>query len=98
MPSFAEAVGEIVALLGENTPSHSILNHAASRVDQLGRRLYGLGLAREGEIAACFTGAIAELSASHTVAEEQRGEAVQRAVHHLQEAMEWAEAGEATQA
>ena len=86
-PSFTEAVREIASGLRENAPHHTRLNRAASEIDQAGRKLHGLGLAHDREIADCFTAAIRELSASHTLPEEKRAETVRQAVSHLEAAL-----------
>lgn len=91
--SFAGQIRGIVSELRAAGPTHSALNRASSGIDQLGRRLYGLGYVRAGEIAECFTAALAELDAAHAVAEDARAEAVRRVVGRLEEAAEHAAAG-----
>ena len=89
-PSFAEQVGEIASGLRENAPHPVGLNRAAGGIDQLGRRLHGLGLARHDEIARCLTAAIHELAESHALAEEERAAAAGRAAGHLEAARDHA--------
>ena len=91
--TFAEQIRGIVSELRAAGPTHSALNRASSGIDQLGRRLYGLGYVRAGEIAQCFTAALADLDASHAVAEDARAEAVRRVIDRLEEAVEHAAAG-----
>lgn len=93
-PSFTEAIRAVASGLREYAPSHASLNRASSGIDHLGRQLHGLAFVRDREIADCFTAALGELSASHGLAEEQRAEAVQRAVSHLDAAVAHAEDGE----
>lgn len=91
--SFAGQIRGIVSELRAAGPTHSALNRASSGIDQLGRRLYGLGYVRAGEIAQCFTAALADLDASHALPEETRPEAVRQVVDRLEEAVEHAAAG-----
>jgi hypothetical protein len=93
VPSFTDAVRSVAGALRTDAPGHSLLNRAASRIDGLGRRLHGLGFVHDREIADCFTAAIGELSAAHTVPQEERTEAVRRAIGHLDEAVTRMEAG-----
>ncbi|MFL5539262.1 MAG: hypothetical protein ACJ8J0_09725 [Longimicrobiaceae bacterium] len=79
--------------LREDAPSHAYLNRAAARIDDLGRRLHGLGYVRAREIADCLTAALADLAASHALAEETRAEAAHRAIGRLEGALEHAAAG-----
>ena len=92
-PTFAEAIDTIARGLRLDVPSHALVNGAAARIDHLGRRLHGLGCVRDREIAACFTAAIAELDASHGLAEDARGEAVGRAAGQLEAALAFADEG-----
>ncbi len=92
-PSFPESIRLIAHGLREDAPSHAHLNGAAARIDHLGRRLHGLGCVRDREIAGCFTAAIAELDASHGLAEDARGEAVLRAAGQMDAALAHAEEG-----
>jgi hypothetical protein len=91
--SFAGQIRGIVSELRTAGPTHSALNRASSGIDQLGRRLYGLGYVRSREIADCFTAALADLDASHAVPEETRTEGVRRAIDRLEGALEHAAAG-----
>ncbi|MFL5386842.1 MAG: hypothetical protein ACJ8GN_30485 [Longimicrobiaceae bacterium] len=91
--SFAEGIRAVAGGLREDAHSHTHLNRAASRIDDLGRRLHGLGYVRSREIADCFTAALADLDASHALPEETRAEAVRRAVGRLEGALEHAAAG-----
>lgn len=91
-PSFPEAVRALASGLREHPHSHVHLNRASSGIDHLGRRLHGLGYARDREIAACLSAALGELSAAHGLAEVERAEAVHRVAGHLDAAL--AHAGE----
>lgn len=93
MSAFTGAVGEIARLLRENAPSHPVLNRAASQLDQLGRKLHGMGFVHDREIADCFTAAVGGLSACHALPEESRPEAVGEVVRHLEAAMSRMETG-----
>ena len=92
-PSFTEAIREIADGLAAARPTHVILNRASGGIDQLGRRLHGLGYVRSREMAGGFTAALAALDASHALPEEARAEAVRRAIDHLEGALEHAAAG-----
>jgi hypothetical protein len=89
--SFAHAIRGIISGLLENLPSHTHLNRAAIDIDRLGRHLGGLGLANDREIGTCFTAAIAALAPAHGVAQEKRGDAVNRALVELRAALAHAE-------
>lgn len=90
---FTGAIGDIARELRQGGVSHAHLGHAASRLDHLGRRLHGLGFVRDREIAACFTAAMADLHAAHSLPEAARAETVGSAVRHLESALAHAEAG-----
>jgi hypothetical protein len=92
-PSFTETIRVVAGELREDAHSHTQLNRAAARIDDLGRRLHGLGYVRSREIADCFTAALADLDASHALPEETRAEAVHRAIGRLEGALEHAAAG-----
>ena len=92
-PSFTRALRIIASGLREGSHEHGALNRAASEIDQLGRRLHGLGYLRAREIADCFTAALAELDAAHRVPDPLRGEAVHRAAIRLDAAAGHAAAG-----
>lgn len=91
--SFTGAIREIADGLCHARPTHGVLNRASSAIDQLGRRLHGLGYLRSREIADCFTAALADLDASHALPEETRAAAVRRAIGCLEGAREHAAAG-----
>lgn len=92
-PSFTEAIRAVAGGLREDARSHAHLNRAAAQIDDLGRRLHGLGYVRAREMADCLTAALADLDASHALPEETRAEAVHRAAGHLEDALEHAAAG-----
>ena len=92
-PSFTEAIRAVAGGLREDAHSHTHLNRAATRIDHLGRQLHGIGYVRGREIADCFTAALGELSAAHTLTDEKRAEAVHQAVFQLEAALEHAGAG-----
>lgn len=92
-PSFTEALRGIAGALREHTPTHDRLNGAAVRIDQLGRRLHGLGFVRDREIADCFTAAVGELAEAHSFPEEERGKHVDRAAARIDAAALHAEEG-----
>jgi hypothetical protein len=92
-PSFTDTIRAIANELRDARPTHVVLNRASSGIDQLGRRLHGLGYVRSSEIAECFTAALADLDQSHALAEETRAEAVRRAIGRLEAALEHAAAG-----
>lgn len=87
MPAFIEGVRAIERFLREDAPSHSVLNRAASHINQLGLKLHGLGFVHDREIADDFTAAIGELGACHALAVDRRAEAVHQVVRHLEEAV-----------
>lgn len=80
------AVLSIVEELRGGSVSHSQLNRAAHEVDQVGRRLHGLGLGGDHEIAAALTTALSELTAAHHLREDARGAAVARVISGLKTA------------
>jgi hypothetical protein len=82
-PAFGQSIRDVAAGLRDNAPSHTLLNRAEARIDDLGRRLHGFGYVRNLEMADCFTAALRELAASHVLPEEERGEAVEQAVAQL---------------
>jgi hypothetical protein len=92
LDAFTDAIRSIVAGLREGRPTHARVNGAAAGIDHLGRRLHGLGCVRDREIAGCFTAAVGELGACHSLPEEDRGDAVDAAIRHLNAAV--AHAGE----
>ncbi|HEX8271338.1 MAG TPA: hypothetical protein VF615_01730 [Longimicrobiaceae bacterium] len=92
-PSFAEAIRAIAGGLRGHAHSHVELNRASSGIDHLGRRLHGLGYARDREIAGCLSAALGELGAAHGLAEEERAAAVRRVAGHLDAALAHADEG-----
>ena len=91
--TFTDAIRRVADELRDGGVTHNAVNRASSAIDHLGRRLHGIGYVRGGEIADCFTTALAELETSHGVPEEKRGDAVSRAVQRLDAAVDHAEAG-----
>lgn len=96
--SFTEALRVVLEVLREGAPTHARLNGAAFRIDQLGRQLHGLGLARDREVAHALTAAVRLLGESHELAEDERAGAVSAAVRHLRAALAHAEEGGASPA
>ena len=94
--SFTEALRTILEVLQEGAPTHARLNGAAFRIDQLGRQLHGLGLARDREVAYGLNAAVRLLGESHELAEDERAGAVSEAVRHLRAALAHAEEGGAS--
>jgi CubicO group peptidase (beta-lactamase class C family) len=94
--SFTEALRTILEVLREGAPTHARLNGAAFRIDQLGRQLHGLGLARDREVAHGLNAAVRLLGESHVLAEDARAGAVSEAVRHLRAALAHAEEGGAS--
>jgi hypothetical protein len=92
-PSFTEALRAALEMLREGAPTHARLNGAAFRIDQLGRQLHGLGLARDREVAHALNAAVRILGESHELAEDERAGAVAEAVRHLRAALAHAEEG-----
>lgn len=92
-PTFSESIRLIARGLRDDPPTHVRLNGAAARIDHLGRRLHGLGCVRDREIAGCFVAAIAELDASHALAEDARAESVLRAAGQMDAAFAHASEG-----
>lgn len=87
----------ILEVLREGAPTHARLNGAAFRIDQLGRQLHGLGLARDREVAHGLNAAVRLLGESHELAEDARVGAVSEAVRHLRAALAHAEEGGASE-
>ena len=92
-PAFSDAIRAVARDMSPGGHTHDALNRASSAIDHLGRRLHGFGYVRAGEMADCFTAALADLDAGHGVPEEMRGEAVDRAVGRLEAALQHAGAG-----
>ena len=92
-PSFSDEIRDIANGLRADGPSHTRLNRAASGIDHLGRKLHGIGYARDREIGGCFTEALRELSASHALPDAMREEAVLRAATYLEAAAAHSEEG-----
>lgn len=63
------------------------LNQLAARIDQLGRRLHGLGWTREHDMGGCLSAAVGELSRARGVPEMERTASVRDAVHQLEAAL-----------
>ena len=63
------------------------LNRAAVRIDQLGRRVHGLGLAHDHEIGVCLGAAVRELTVAQGLPEAQRIESVREATRSLDAAL-----------
>ncbi|HEX8455471.1 MAG TPA: hypothetical protein VF647_25555 [Longimicrobium sp.] len=95
--SFTEALRMILDVLREGAPTHARLNGAAFRIDQLGRQLHGLGLARDREVAHALNAAVRLLGESHELEEDARAGAVSEAVRHLRAALAHAEEGGASE-
>jgi hypothetical protein len=93
LADFTDSISSIIAGLRGGAPSHARVNGAASGIDHLGRRLHGLGCVRDREIADCLTAAVCALGACHPLPEEERGEAVDSAIRHLEAALVHAEEG-----
>lgn len=93
LSSFTDAIRRVAGELRDGGDTHPAINRASSAIDHLGRRLHGMGYLRAGEIADCFTAALAELETSHALPEEKRREAVDRALHRLEGALDHAAAG-----
>lgn len=91
--SFTDAIRAIIGGLRGGAPTHARVNGAAVDIDHLGRRLHGFGWVRDREIADCFTAAVGELGACHPLPEEERGDAVDAAVRHLDAAISHTDAG-----
>ena len=91
--SFVDAIRELSSRLQVEPHSPVRLNHVADRVDQLGRRLYGLGWVREREIGRCLMAAVSELGLARELPEGGREDSVRQAVLHLQAAIEHAGQG-----
>lgn len=91
--TFTDAIRRVAGELRDGGPTHTALNRASSAIDHLGRRLHGIGYVRGGEIADCFTEALAELEAAHGIPEEKRREAVDRVVRRMDAALDHAAAG-----
>jgi hypothetical protein len=84
--TFSDSITEIVDGLRDRSPSYFELNRAAAQIDHLGRLLHGHGWARDREIAACLTSAIAELHTSMELPESARTETTARAIGQLEAA------------
>lgn len=91
--SFADVIRAVSGELEEEPPSPVRLNRAAARIDQLGRRLHGLGWTRDHEIGGCLTAAVRELSRARDLPEVDRTESVRQAIRELETALTHTDAG-----
>lgn len=82
--SFGDVIRAVAGELQREPPSPVHLNQAAVRIDQLGRRLHGLGWTREHEIGTSLTRAVGELSRARGLSEVERTESVREAIRHLE--------------
>jgi hypothetical protein len=85
--SFADRIRVVLDELGREPLPWAHLAPAAARLDQLGRRLHGLGLARDHEIGGCLTAAVRELGRARGLPESDRAESVRRAVREVARAL-----------
>ena len=85
--SFVEAIHAISGELRLEPHTRIQLNQIASRIDQLGRRVHGLGWTRDHEIGGCLTAAARELSRARDVPEVERDAAVRQAIRELETAL-----------
>jgi hypothetical protein len=90
---FADAIRAVSGELRLEPHIPVWLNHAAKRVDQLGRRVHGLGWVRDHEIGGCLTAAVGELCMARDQGESDRAESVRRAVLQLEAALAHADQG-----
>lgn len=93
MTLFTETLGGILQALRTDPPSFTHLNRASAAIDQLGRRLHGVGYVRDREIAASLTAAYEALSASQELPEDDRRAAMLEAITHLEAALAHTDAG-----
>lgn len=85
--SFTDAVRAAADELRLEPLSPPLLNQIGARVDQLGRRVHGLGWTRDHEIGGCLTAAVSELSRAREQPEADRSETVRRALRQLERAL-----------
>ncbi|MBW3628519.1 MAG: hypothetical protein KY464_04395 [Gemmatimonadetes bacterium] len=91
--AFSEAIREISRELASGSLSRSRVNRGAIGVDQLGRRLHGVGMLRDREIADCLSAAVTALGEAHLLPEEERTSSVRRAISELNAAAAYADQG-----
>jgi hypothetical protein len=72
-PSFTDEIRAARGDLRLGPLSPARLNHAADRIDQLGRGLHGLRWTRDHEIGGCLTGLRPQLPAPVTELTTQKG-------------------------
>lgn len=85
--SFADVIRDVRSELKMEPLSPVQLNRAAARIDQLGRRLHGVGWVRGHEMGGCLTAAVRELSQARGLAEVERAASVQEAMRQLDAAL-----------
>lgn len=85
--SFGDAVRAVADELREGPYPPTRLNRAASRIDQLGRRLSALGWVRDREIGGCLSSAVQELSQARGLPEAECAASVRRAILQLEAAL-----------
>lgn len=91
--SFADVIRAVRDELQQEPLSPVRLNHAAARIDHLGRRLHGLAWTRDREIGGCLTAAVGELSRARGLRDAERARSVGQAVRQLDMAVTHAEEG-----
>lgn len=82
--SFTEELRALCGDLRLGPPSPDRLNHAAARIDRLGRQVHGLGWTRDHEVGGCLTAAVGELIGARDLAEIERAESVRAAIRQLE--------------
>jgi hypothetical protein len=85
--SFVEAIRAASGELRLEPHAPVRLNQIAARIDQLGRRVHGLGWTRDHEIGGCLTAAVRELSRARDLPEVERTESVRQAIRELETAL-----------
>ena len=92
-PSFTDEIRAVGTELrvGDLTPAR--LNHAGVRIDQLGRRVHGLGWVRDHEIGVCLTVAVRELIRARGLADLERAQAVRNSLDQLEIALALSDEG-----
>lgn len=91
--SFADVIRAVRGDLEAEPLSPARLNHAAARIDHLGRRTHGLGWTRDQEIGGCLMAAVRELGRARDLPDAERAESVRQVIRQLEMALQCTDEG-----
>lgn len=91
--SFADVIRTVSGDLEVEPLSPVRLNHAAARIDHLGRCMHGLGWTRDHEIGGCLMAAVGELGRARGLPDAERAESVRQVIRQLEMVLNYTEEG-----